>query len=72
MSPLLLFLLAVASSRKLARCSRPAGLCKDAGKVLKHQNDWPQASLNALCRTGYTMKLGGSATFSGVALENGK
>ena len=44
----------------------------EGGKLVEHQKDWPKASLNALQQVGYTLKPGGSATLSGVALENCK
>ncbi|MBE2284790.1 MAG: hypothetical protein IAE77_15125 [Prosthecobacter sp.] len=41
----------------------------EGGKLIEHQKDWPNASLN---QAGYTVKAGASATLSGVALENGQ
>ena len=40
--------------------------------VVEHQKAWPQSTIEALSKRGYRMKLGGSATLSGVALENGR
>lgn len=44
----------------------------EGGKLVEHQKDWPKASIDALTAAGYTIKAGGSATLSGVAIENGK
>ena len=41
-------------------------------RVIEHQKTWPTGTIEALSKTGYTMKPGGSATLSGVALENGQ
>jgi gamma-glutamyltranspeptidase/glutathione hydrolase len=44
----------------------------EGGKAVEHQKAWPKPSIDALNKAGYTVKIGGSATLSGVALENGK
>ncbi|MFO1438404.1 MAG: gamma-glutamyltransferase [Verrucomicrobiaceae bacterium] len=44
----------------------------EGGKLVEHQKAWPKPSIDALNKAGYTVKTGGSATLSGVALENGK
>lgn len=44
----------------------------EGGKAVEHQKAWPKPSIDALNKAGYTVKTGGSATLSGVALENGK
>ena len=43
----------------------------EGGKLVEHQKAWPKPSIDALNKAGYTVKTGGSATLSGVALENG-
>lgn len=44
----------------------------EGGKLVEHQKAWPKPSIDALNKAGYAVKTGGSATLSGVALENGK
>lgn len=44
----------------------------EGSTLVEHQPAWPQASINALKSAGYIVKEGGSATLSGVALEDGK
>jgi len=44
----------------------------EGGKEVEHQAKWPKPSIDALNKAGYLVKEGGSATLSGVALENGK
>jgi gamma-glutamyltranspeptidase/glutathione hydrolase len=44
----------------------------EGAKLVEHQPKWPKPSLDALNSAGYTVKQGGSATLSGVALENGQ
>ena len=44
----------------------------EGSKVVEHQPAWARASVDALNKAGYTVKPGGSATLSGVALEDGK
>lgn len=44
----------------------------EGGKLVEHQKDWPKASIDALTAAGYTIKVGGSATLSGIATKNGK
>lgn len=44
----------------------------EGGKLVEHQKAWPKPSIDALNKAGYSVKTGGSATLSGVALENGK
>ncbi len=40
--------------------------------TVEFQKTWPAATTDALAKLGYAMKPGGSATLSGVALENGR
>ncbi len=40
----------------------------EGGKLVEHQKAWPKPSIDALNKAGYTVKTGGSATLSGVAL----
>lgn len=42
------------------------------GKLVEHQKAWPKPSIDVLNKAGYTVKTGGSAPVSGVALEIGK
>ncbi|MBL9117025.1 MAG: gamma-glutamyltransferase [Verrucomicrobiaceae bacterium] len=44
----------------------------EGSKHVEHQKSWPKPSIEALQKAGYTLKTGGSATLSGVAIENGK
>jgi gamma-glutamyltranspeptidase/glutathione hydrolase len=44
----------------------------EGSKLVEHQPAWATASIDALNKAGYTVKPGGSATLSGVALEDGK
>jgi gamma-glutamyltranspeptidase/glutathione hydrolase len=44
----------------------------EGGKLVEHQSKWPKPSIDALKKAGYIVKEGGSATLSGVALEDGQ
>jgi len=44
----------------------------EGSKLVQYQQAWSKVSINILTSAGYTVKPGGSATLSGVALENGK
>jgi gamma-glutamyltranspeptidase/glutathione hydrolase len=44
----------------------------EGSKLVEHQPNWPKQSITVLKDAGYTVKQGGSAALSGVALENGK
>lgn len=62
----------VVLGRPFAESLAAPRLHTEGGKLVEHQKDWPQASRDALTSAGYTVKPGGSAALSGVALENGK
>jgi gamma-glutamyltranspeptidase / glutathione hydrolase len=44
----------------------------EGSRQVEYQKEWPKASINALTHAGYTLKIGGSATLSGVAFEDGQ
>ncbi len=44
----------------------------EGSRLVEHQPAWARASLDALNMAGYSVKPGGSATLSGVALEDGR
>lgn len=62
----------VIRQRPFAESLASPRLHTEGGKVIEHQKAWPKPSIDALTKAGYTMKVGGSATLSGVALENGR
>ena len=62
----------VVRKRPFAAALTAPRLHTEGTKVVEHQKGWPKATTEALAKLGYTMKEAGSATLSGVALENGK
>lgn len=62
----------VVRKRPFAASLTAPRLHTEGTQVVEHQKGWPQATTEALGKLGYTMKEAGSATLSGVALENGK
>lgn len=44
----------------------------EGSKVIEFQKAWPKPSIDVLKTAGYTVKVGGSATLSGVGLEKGQ
>ena len=62
----------VVRKRPFAESLAAPRLHTEGGKIVEFQKGWPATITDALTKTGYTMKPGGSATLSGVAHENGR
>lgn len=62
----------VVSGRPFGESLAAPRLHTEGSKLVEHQPEWPTQSIDTLNNAGYTVKPGGSASLSGVALENGK
>lgn len=62
----------VVRKRPFAASLASPRLHTEGTKVVEHQKGWPKATAEALAKLGYTMKEAGSATLSGVALQDGR
>jgi hypothetical protein len=58
--------------RSLADSIAAPRLHTEGGWSLEFEKSWPEHETTSLARLGYTVKTGGSATLSAVALEDGE
>lgn len=62
----------VAEKKPFAAALAAPRLHTEGTTTVEFQKTWPAATTDALAKLGYAMKPGGSATLSGVALEDGR